>query len=81
MRDYAIFEELLKKLTDGLEITFTEKNIAYGDNFLLLGRHHKKCTCTFRNYGIWFVYFENDEPMQLANCPDSFYKSILKNIK
>lgn len=75
-----LFSEVLGKLKDGMEITFTPKNVAYGDNFLIFSAY-KKIKVTFKNFGLWYVLFDGDEPMLLENCPDSFLESILKNIK
>ena len=75
-----LFREVLGKLKDGMEITFTPKNVAYGDNFLIFSAY-KKIKVTFKNFGLWYVLFDGDEPMLLENCPDSFLESILKNIK
>ena len=85
MRDYDLFDRVLDALgekEDGFKITFTPKNVAYGDNFLIFSAH-KKITCEFNCgwSGIWAVMFDGDEPMLLEDCPDSFYESILKNIK
>lgn len=63
-----------------MEITFTPSNVAYGDRFLIFSAY-KSCKVTFRNHGLWWVYFDNDDPMLLEECPTSFYESILKNIK
>ena len=79
-RDYKLFSEVLGKLNDGKTITFTSKNVARGDSFLIFSAH-KSCTCTFKRYGgLLYVLFEHDEPMLLENCPDSFLRSILKNL-
>lgn len=75
-----LFLDLLHKLTDGLEITFTPDNVADGDNFLIFSAY-KSVKCTFKNCGLWYVLFDCDEPMLLEECPESFYRSILKNIK
>ena len=75
-----LFGQVLAKIQDGMTITFTKDNIADGDNFLLLGCGYDSCTITFRCFGLWYVLFDNDEPMLLEDCPDSFYRSILKNI-
>lgn len=81
MRNYDLFNEVLSKVKDGMSITFTKDNVAYGDDFLILGcRGHESCTVTFKRKGLLWVEFSNDEPMLLENCPDSFYESILKNI-
>lgn len=76
------FAKLLAYLKDGTEITFTTENIADGDDFLIL-YPNRPCTCTFKRspWGVWYVYFDGDEPMLLEDCPESFYRSILKNIK
>lgn len=80
-RDYDLFCEVLKKLKDGINITFTKDNIAEGDDFLILGCGYDSCTVTFKHPSdLWWVLFDNDEPMLLENVPDSFLRSILKNI-
>ena len=80
-RDYNLFSSVLGKLREGLTITFTKENIAPGDNFLILGCGYDHCTVSFhRPGGLWWVCFDNDEPMLLENCPDSFLRSIFKNI-
>ena len=76
----TLFEHVLRKIKDDMTITFTKDNIADGDNFLLLGCGYDSCTITFRCFGLWYVLFDNDEPMLLEDVPDSFLRSILKNI-
>lgn len=81
-RDYTLFTKVLGKLKEGLSITFTKDNIAEGDRFLILGCGYDSCTVTFkRPCDLWWVCFDNDEPMLLENVPDSFLRSILKNIQ
>lgn len=64
-----------------MTIIFTTENIAEGDDFLILGCGYDCCTVTFKRPGdLWWVCFDNDEPMLLENVPDSFLRSILKNI-
>ena len=75
-----LYSEVLNKIKDGMEITFTPNNVAWGDNFLIFSAT-KKIKVTFKNFGLWYVLFDGDEPMLLENCPDSFLESILKNIK
>lgn len=79
---YEIFEELLKSIKNGMQITFTKDNIHPDDNFLILGCGYNSCTITLKRCasGLWVVNFDNDEPMLLENTPVSFWKSILKNI-
>ena len=85
-RDYQrrinLFCKVLEVLEDGMKITFTPDNIADGDDFLLFGYGYLKQTITFKRMGnLWGVIFENDSPMLLEDCPESFYESILKNVK
>jgi len=81
-RRFDLFCKVLDVLEEGMKITFTPDNIADGDDFLLFGYGYTKQTLTFKRMGdLWVVVFENDEPMLLENCPDSFYRSILKNAK
>ena len=80
-RDYELFSKVLGKLKEGQTITFTKDNIAEGDRFLILGCGYDSCKVTFkRPHGLWWICFDNDEPMLLENAPDSFFRSILKNI-
>ena len=80
-REYDLFGKVLGKIREGLTITFTKDNIAPGDHFLIMGRGCDSCTITFKCPGdLWWVCFDNDDPILLENCPDSFLRSILKNI-
>jgi len=79
MRD--LFNEVISKIKDGMSITFTLENIADGDDFLIL-YPDRPCTVTFHTKSVpYWVDFEGEEPMRLEDCPESFYRSILKNIK
>ena len=79
-RDYKLFCQVLGKLEEGKTITFTPKNVAFGDSFLIFSAY-KSCTCTFKRFGgLLYVLFEHDEPLLLEDCPDSFLRSILKNL-
>lgn len=81
MRDYHLFEQVLSQIKEGMSITFTKESVADGDDFLIFGRGFDHCKVTFkRPCDLWWVYFENDEPMLLENVPDSFLRSILRNI-
>ena len=77
-----LFGKVLKKIKDGMEITFTPDNVAQGDDFLIFSAS-KTCKVTFKisRSGIIWCWFDDDEPMLLEDCPDSFFRSILKNIK
>lgn len=77
-----LFGQVLDKIYDGLKITFTPKNVAYGDRFLLFNSYRRKQTITFHTNSVpYWIDFDGDEPMLLEDCPDSFYRSILQNVK
>ena len=79
-RDYDYFGEVLRQLREGMVITFTKENIAEGDDFLIFSASDS-ITVTFKQPNdLWWVLFDGDEPMLLENVPDSFLRSILKNI-
>ncbi len=83
MEHFDLFCEVLDLIPeDGLTLTFTPKNVAYGDHFLIFSAY-KSCTCHFRRTwsGIVIVDFDDDEPMLLENCPDTFFESIIKVAK
>ena len=81
-KDYDLFTKVLSKIRDGMSITFTKDNVADCDRFLLLGCGYDSCTVTFkRPSDLWWICFDNDEPMLLEDAPDSFYRSILKNLE
>lgn len=77
-----LFGVVLSKIKDGMTIVFTKDNIDKDDNFLIFSAY-KEIKVWFRRYssGIVKVFFSCDEPMLLEDCPQSFYKSILKNIE
>lgn len=77
-----LFVDVLGKIHDGMEITFTEKNVAEGDDFLIFNEPDDKVTVKFHTSKVPFmVEFDNDEPMRLEDCPTSFFRSILLNVK
>ena len=75
-----IFVKVIKKLKDGLSITFTKDNVAEGDDWLNL-RTYEKIVCTFHWYGLWYADFDGEELTLLEKVPDSFLRSIYKNLK
>lgn len=80
-RDYSLFGEVLSKIKDGITFTFTADNIAEGDDFLIFNDNKEKTIITIHTSRVpYWVEFSNDEPMRLEDCPDSFLRSILKNI-
>ena len=80
-RDYSLFGEVLSKIKDGITFTFTADNIAEGDDFLIFNDNKEKTIITIHTKSVpYWVEFSNDEPILLEDCPDSFLRSILKNI-
>ena len=80
-RDYSLFGKVLSKIKDGITFTFTQDNIAEGDNFLIFNDGKEKTIITIHTNCVPFwVEFSNDAPMLLEDCPDSFLRSILQNI-
>lgn len=86
---YDLFDEVLNVFRNveygyknGIDLTFTPENVAFGDHFLIFSAY-KSCTCHFwrTNSGIIYVDFDGDEPMLLEVCPDTFYESIIKVAK
>ena len=78
----SLFSEVISKIKDGTEITFTPKNVARDDDFLVFNEDTDKTTIKFHTKRVpYWVEFDNDEPILLENCPQSFLRSILKNIK
>ena len=77
-----LYSQVLDKIYDGLKITFTPSNVAWGDRFLIFTSYRKKQTVTFHTKSVpYWLEFDGDEPMRLEDCPDSFLESILLNIK
>lgn len=81
-RDYTLFGNLLSQIKDGMQITFTKKNVAEGDDFLIFNNDDESTTITLHTKCVPFwIEFDNAEPMRLEDTPVSFWKSILKNIE
>ena len=74
--------ELYKKIKDGMKITLTEKDVAEGDDFLIFNNPEETQTITIHTNRVPFwLEFDKDEPIRLEDCPKSFYRTLLKNIK
>ena len=77
----SLFSKVLDAIHDGMQITFTPDNVAVGDTFLIFSAY-KSCTVTFHTNRVpYWLDFDGGEPMLLENCPDSFFRSILLNVK
>ena len=80
-RDYKLFSQVLGKIKDGTTITFTQGNVAEGDDFLIFNNDQEQTTITIHTNRVpYWIEFSNDEPIRLEDCPDSFLRSILKNL-
>jgi hypothetical protein len=76
-----LFRRVLDVIRNGMQITFTPDNVAAGDDFLIFSAYDK-ITITFHTNRVpYWIDFDGDEPMLLENCPDSFFESILLNVK
>jgi len=74
--------KLYKKIKDGMKITLTEKDVAEGDDFLIFNNPEETQTITIhKNRVPFWLEFDKDEPILLEDCPESFYRTLLKNIK
>jgi hypothetical protein len=77
-----LFSQVLDAIHDGMQITFTPNNVAYGDRFLIFNKYRPSQTITFHTKSAPFwIDFDGDEPMRLEDCPESFFESILLNAK
>lgn len=81
MKRNDLFSQVLDKIYDGLKITFTPQNVAEDDNFLIFSACRKQTITFHTNRVPFWIDFDGDEPMRLEDCPTSFFRSILKNIK
>ena len=76
----SLFAKALSVIKDGMTITFTPDNVAKGDDFLIFsGCDEITCQFNISRSGIVHVWFDDDEPMLLENCPEGFLRSIIKN--
>lgn len=77
-----LFSMVLASIHDGMKITFTRKNVAFADSFLIFSRYRPKQTVTFHTKHVpYWIDFDGDEPMLLEDVPDTFLQSILKNVQ
>lgn len=74
-----LFDEVLEHVKDGMTITFTPNNVYPNDRFLIFSAW-KKHKVTFHRKGLTWLEFDNDEPMNLEDVPQSFLKSIMLNV-
>ena len=76
------FSRLLSKIKDGMTFTLTKKDCDPYDSFLIFSKTYPKQTITLHTkYVPYWVEFDGDEPMRLEDCPESFFDTLLLNIK
>ena len=75
------FSELLDLIRDGMTITLTKKDCVPWDNFLIFSACKKQTITIHTNCVPYWVEFDGDEPMLLENCPESFFDTLIANIK
>lgn len=81
MKRYELFSQVMAKISEGLKIKFTPKNVAPGDRFLIFNDDDDECEVTFHTNRVpYWLEFSNDEPMRLEDVPTSFLESILQNV-
>lgn len=75
------FSKLLSLIKDGMAITLTKKDCLPWDNFLIFSACRKQTITLHTKYVPYWVEFDADEPMRLEDCPDSFFETLIHNIK
>ena len=81
--DFDLFADVLKKISPmvGKSITLTPNDIVAGDRFLIFSAYDSH-TITFKKRydGVIVLLFDHDNPILLEECPDSFLKTLNKNL-
>lgn len=81
--DFDLFLEVLNKIRPmvGKSITLTPNDIVAGDSFLIFSAYDSH-TITFKKRydGVIVLLFDNDDSILLEDCPDSFLKTLNKNL-
>lgn len=78
-----LFSKALDKVYPmiGKSITLTAQDVAPGDTFLIFSAYDSH-TITFKKRydGVIVLLLDNDSPILLENCPDSFLHTLIKNL-
>ena len=81
--DFDLFVEVLNKVSPmvGKSITLTPNDIVAGDRFLIFSAYDSH-TITFKKRydGVIVLLFDHDDSILLEECPDSFLKTLNKNL-
>lgn len=78
-----LFSKALDKVYPmiGKSITLTREDIASGDTFLIFSAYESHTITFKRRYdGVIVLLLDNDDPILLEDCPDSFLRTLLKNL-
>lgn len=81
--DFELFISVLAKIRTmiGKSITLTREDVASGDTFLIFSAYDSHTITFKRRYdGVIVLLLDNDEPMLLEDCPDSFLRTLIKNL-
>ena len=81
--DFELFLNVLGKVRTmiGKSITLTREDVASGDTFLIFSAYESHILTFKRRYdGVIFLLLDNDEPILLGDCPDSFLRTLIKNL-
>jgi hypothetical protein len=81
--DFELFLNVLSKVHTmiGKSITLTRENVALGDTFLIFSAYDSHTITFKRRYdGVIVLLFNNDDPILLEDCPDSFLHTLIKNL-
>ena len=81
--DFELFLSVLAKIRTmiGKSITLTREDVASGDTFLIFSAYDSHTITFKRRYdGVIVLLLDNDEPILLEDCPDSFLHTLIKNL-
>lgn len=81
--DFELFLSVLAKIRTmiGKSITLTKEDVASGDTFLIFSAYDSHTITFKRRYdGVIVLLLDNDDSILLEDCPDSFLRTLIKNL-
>ena len=81
--DFELFLSVLAKIRSmiGKSITLTREDVASGDTFLIFSAYDSHTITFKRRYdGVIVLLLDNDDSILLEDCPDSFLRTLIKNL-
>ena len=81
--DFELFISVLAKIRTmiGKSITLTREDVASGDTFLIFSAYDSHTITFKRRYdGVIVLLLDNDDSILLEDCPDSFLRTLIKNL-